>query len=405
MKRLAPGSRTTKLNIEELEPRIAPTVLTVGSVGAEEEGLLPAATGPLGGPLQDASSDPLLLGLTDSGLAQVFTDISELEAAVFLSEAAGGPTASQLDLILTGGEEGSGGQEPSGGASNLITGVTPYIWHHGCGPTAVGMVIGYWDTHGYGNLVLGDASDTSGNLANIQAMMASSEHYNDYSLPIDDSGTGILLDASSLGGAHTDNCVADFMQTSWSSWMQWYGWSRFSRVDNGFEGWAGLQGYSDADAWNEVYGADSWGNFVAEIDAGYPVVFLVDTNGDGGTDHYITAVGYDDSTMQYAAYNTWNSSLHWYDFALVSEHQAWSIYGATYFRPGTSITSVSIELGAASDTGVSSSDGITSHNTPTFNVTVPGSGTIYMDYGNDGSYDDSLTVSEGRTYSFQNGPA
>ena len=39
----------------------------------------------------------------------------------------------------------------------------------------------------------------------------------------------------------------------------------------------------------------------------------VDTEGNGGTDHFITAVGYDTSATRYAGYNTWDTSVHWYD--------------------------------------------------------------------------------------------
>lgn len=33
-----------------------------------------------------------------------------------------------------------------------ILGVPGYVWRHGCGPTAVGMVAGYWDAKGCDNL-------------------------------------------------------------------------------------------------------------------------------------------------------------------------------------------------------------------------------------------------------------
>ena len=32
-----------------------------------------------------------------------------------------------------------------------ISGVPEYLWHRGCAPTADGMVLGYWDSHGYPN--------------------------------------------------------------------------------------------------------------------------------------------------------------------------------------------------------------------------------------------------------------
>lgn len=51
----------------------------------------------------------------------------------------------------------------------------------------------------------------------------------------------------------------------------------------------------------------------AEIDAGRPVSITVDSNGDGGTDHWMVSVGYDLQTGQWAGHNTWDSTLHWYN--------------------------------------------------------------------------------------------
>ena len=51
----------------------------------------------------------------------------------------------------------------------------------------------------------------------------------------------------------------------------------------------------------------------AEINAGDPVVLTVDSDGIDGTDHWMVCAGYDDATNQWAGYNTWDTSLHWYD--------------------------------------------------------------------------------------------
>jgi hypothetical protein len=75
----------------------------------------------------------------------------------------------------------------------------------------------------------------------------------------------------------------------------------------------------------------NWNAFKAEIDAGRPIELLVDSNGDGSTDHFIPAFGYDDSTgtKMYAAYNTWDNSLHWYNFGPMTAGTPWGIYGGT----------------------------------------------------------------------------
>jgi hypothetical protein len=87
-------------------------------------------------------------------------------------------------------------------------------------------------------------------------------------------------------------------------------------------------------ATNRAWGSLTWSNYRAEIDAGSPVVFLVDTDSNGGTDHFITAIGYGYSgtTQMYACLNTWDSSIHWYQFAQMASGQSWGIYGATFFN-------------------------------------------------------------------------
>ncbi|GEM_PF-5030644 len=55
-------------------------------------------------------------------------------------------------------------------------------------------------------------------------------------------------------------------------------------------------------------------NFIKpEIDAGDPVMLTVDSDGNGGTDHWMVGVGYDLEAMMWAGYNTYDSTLHWYD--------------------------------------------------------------------------------------------
>ena len=158
-----------------------------------------------------------------------------------------------LVILATGGvhaqQSTSGPEPPPGYDPGLreatkdmeILGVPPYLWHHGCGPTAVGMIIGYYDGHYYPNLVAGNASTqtsaVNGMIAdddnNPSCAAAGSNHYQDYSCPID-YYPDLYTDLSQLGGAHTSNCVADFMETSWSSRSNRYGWSWYSDVPDAF---------------------------------------------------------------------------------------------------------------------------------------------------------------------------
>ncbi len=226
--------------------------------------------------------------------------------------------------------------------SVVIDGVPAYIWHHGCGPTAVGMVIGYWDSHGYPDMVPGDASTQT---IAVNAMIAndgqntscggSGNHYQDYSCPIDNSPNPLQPDRSSTGGAHASNCVADFMRTSWSSVSNYYGWSWSSDIAPSFNNYIAYAApaYTHS-ATQYMYNNFSFEDFKARIDAGSPVVFLVDSDGDGATDHFVPAIGYDDATNSYACRNTWDTGIHWYSWHKMTYGNAWGIYSAIVFCIG-----------------------------------------------------------------------
>lgn len=251
-----------------------------------------------------------------------------------------------------------GGSQPSSATATVIPGVPTYIWQHGCGPTAAGMVIGYWDGQGYSGLVQGDASSQSAN-SWVDEMIASegpASNYSDYCLPMDDTGTSpwILSDLSELpiGDEHADECLADYMNTSQSYWDLRYGWSYFSDVGSALEQYAESKFHTvltttyfySATVENLHMGSTlDWDSFRAEIDAGRPLVFLVDTDASGGTDHFVTVVGYDEdvSGRYYGCYNTWDhSGPHWYEFEQMGWGQFWGVYGATSFR----IESVEVEM-------------------------------------------------------------
>ncbi len=221
----------------------------------------------------------------------------------------------------------------------LIPGVPSYIWHHGCGPTAVGMVVGYWDGNGRPDLVPGSAATQT---SEVDAMMANDsdspscggpafDHYQDYSCPIDNS-PNLQHDRSLTGGTHADNCVADFMQTSKSVYGNYYGWSWFSDVDNSWVQYVNSVCYGAApQATNYSFVGFGFMDYMEEIDNGRPVVLLVDTDGNGSTDHFVTGIGYDDATGEYAIYNTWDHSVHWFQWRAMGYGITWGIYGLTTF--------------------------------------------------------------------------
>ncbi|HUU46110.1 MAG TPA: hypothetical protein VM118_10300 [Acidobacteriota bacterium] len=221
----------------------------------------------------------------------------------------------------------------------IIPGVPPYIWHHGCGPTSVGMIVGFWDRL-RPDLVPGDATLQT---VAVDAMIAddsesqicggvASDHYQDYSCPKDASPGPLEPDRSQTGGAHVDNCVGDFMHTSWSAAGNYYGWSWNADVPQAFIGYVNSV---DADALpvaaNYSFDWFSWEDYKWQIDNARPVGIIVDTDGDGGTDHFVTGIGYDDATMQYGIYDTWDTQIHWYAWRSMMSGRTWGIYGVTTF--------------------------------------------------------------------------
>ena len=247
----------------------------------------------------------------------------------------------------------------------VIPGVPAYLWYNGCGPTATGMVLGYWDGNGFDDLVEGSAATQT---PAVDDMISSAGNYNDYCLPLD--FYPILrpdLSEPPFGDEHPDDCVADFMKTSQSYHSNYYGWSWFSHMDDALAGYVALvtpdyEMYVENLLWANL----TWSRFCSEIDANQPVVLLVDTDGDGSTDHFITAIGYGEQseTPMYACLNTWDTGVHWYEFAQIGSGQEWGIYGGTTCRLERSVLT-RINLQAPADQSILSSP-------PTFTWTVDG---------------------------------
>jgi len=221
----------------------------------------------------------------------------------------------------------------------IITGVPAYLWHHGCGPTALGMVIGYYDGHGYPGLIQGDAATqtTAVNAViandneNTECDKSISDHYQDYACPIDYS-PALNADCSETCEAHLDNCLADFMKTSQSSSGNYYGWSWFDDMPHSFTDYINMRmPESKPGATDYMFTQFSWEDFKNQIDLNRPVVLLVDTDGNNVTDHFVTAIGYDRMAERYALLNTWDNQVHWYDWREIDENTSWGIYGATTF--------------------------------------------------------------------------
>ncbi len=94
----------------------------------------------------------------------------------------------------------TGTDSATGGAGEVvIPGVPAYKWRDGCGPTALGMVIGYYDGNGWPDLVPGDATSQTTEVSQSIASHGTLEapgNYEDYALPMDSSTATVLADRS-----------------------------------------------------------------------------------------------------------------------------------------------------------------------------------------------------------------
>ncbi|MCD4728957.1 MAG: hypothetical protein K8R74_00020, partial [Bacteroidales bacterium] len=210
-----------------------------------------------------------------------------------------------------------------------------YIWHHGCGPTSLGMIIGYYDGHGFPDLIDGDASTQ---ITDVDDAIANTEHYNDYSLPIDTPPDPPISDLSETGGAHTSNCIADFMKTSWSSEDNYYGLSWAVDVGPAFIDYVSMRNssYNPTSSIEDYSEITSWILYRNEIDNNRPVNIVVDSDGNGIIDHQVTGIGYDDIMEEFAVFNTWDNDIHWYEWRGVSAGDVWGVAG--FISVGIDIT-------------------------------------------------------------------
>jgi hypothetical protein len=219
-----------------------------------------------------------------------------------------------------------------GGAATLPN-PGDYEWWYGCSPTAAGMLIGYYDIHGYNgqsysNLVSGgDAeNNTYGSdtyLANN--VIASSGHINDFY----NGGFGVSGDDVAQP-SHDFDCLADFMGTSQDDCDNSNGSTAFYFFNNGepltaskiyeyglsdLSGMYGIYEYINyagydvdvlynqfIDAYGRQYGF-TFEQYMAEIDAGRGVLIQVDN-------HSMYGYGYDAASSTIFFHDTWSSGQH-----------------------------------------------------------------------------------------------
>jgi hypothetical protein len=134
------------------------------------------------------------------------------------------------------------------------------------------------------------------------------------------------------------------MHTSWSTEELYYGWSWSNMVGPAFTGYVDLVAPQYEPSSTDYYmmdGSLTWMLVKNEIDVRRPLVFLVDSSGDGLTDHFVTVVGYRETAgyPEYACWDTWSkSSLRWARFRAMSPSYDWGVWGATTFRLAAAVT-------------------------------------------------------------------
>jgi autotransporter-associated beta strand protein len=223
---------------------------------------------------------------------------------------------------------------PLAASASVVTipDVPSYIWYYGCGPTAAGMIVGYWDAHGYPDLITaGDGTNSwVTNQQAVKDMIASPGHIRDYW----GYGKGMDRVATPSDPYHPGDCVADSEWASRGSFLA-DGESFDIAQPTGLVGYFQSRGYMDARSSYAYYSTFLWDTLVAQTQAARPMEFYVDSSGDGKADHFVTVVGYDDApgARKYAALNTYDHDVHWYSWASVASGQSYGVASGTYFLP------------------------------------------------------------------------
>jgi probable HAF family extracellular repeat protein len=223
-----------------------------------------------------------------------------------------------------------------------ITDVPNFAWYCGCAPTAAGMLMAYWDAHGFDGLVAGESGLLQ--TPEIENMIASPEHIWDYALVpdpndplrVDDSLGDLIPDNSTADPLHHENnCLADFMHTSWFVDKVGYGLTLLSRVADGLVQYtANAPRLTGSNAMYIGYSKEltaqsfKWEDLRYQIDTKHPMLLAVDVNGDGSTDHLVTAVGYCQigSARLYAFHSTWDNTIFWGTFEMMKREVCYGVF-------------------------------------------------------------------------------
>jgi hypothetical protein len=237
----------------------------------------------------------------------------------------------------------------------VLPNVPTSSWTYGCSATSAGMMFGYYDRIGYSNMYAGPANGGVApmtNLGNACSIIATRQGFDGRVTPghADDYWTGYLNPGPDPWvGVRPEHawggCVADYMGTNQWKWdydgdsatdsnvdgattFFWYGdaWNGRlydcvpgpqaglpqTELCHGMRLFAESRGYSVLENYtqstdNIVEGGFSFGDYINEINAGYPVMIQVEG-------HSMVGVGYESSTSTVYLHDTWGdytASMTW----------------------------------------------------------------------------------------------
>lgn len=215
----------------------------------------------------------------------------------------------------------------AGASTVVLDNVPAYSWYHGCGPTAAASILGYWDLNGYDLLFDATGWEDIRLTSNVQEEISSTAHNAKYDSTPDNTTLPVPADTS----------IADFFHTSENPLTTGSSYLKYS--DDAFTKYAAYRGYDDWTSWYEMFNVTfTWEDLLAEIDNGRPMMFFVDSDGDGWADHFVPVFGYDDEESLFAFYDVWGEDeddISWASFLGIQNGREWGIAYAIFIAPGT----------------------------------------------------------------------
>jgi len=224
----------------------------------------------------------------------------------------------------------------------ILSDAPDYAWWYGCSPTSVGMLMGYYDRHGYDGLLYPDLvpggvaelNTYGGGSYLVNDIIASSGHIADFYSDAPPPGD----DAPYYGDSgddveepwHSFDCLADFMGTSQDAAdnsngaTRWWNYTDGTKLTDtalfamGPDYWStsGLCGITEyveyvgyeGTGYNQyvdsyVSGGFGFDDYRGEIDAGRPVLIHL-------AGHTMFGYGYDETTNEIILHDTWSEGEH-----------------------------------------------------------------------------------------------